>query len=81
MNVDVLPKAQKDIAKLDATTRKTILMAIKDLENFPHTGNIKKLVEHKPAYRKRVGDYRILFDVENDLIEVGRVLRRDKAYE
>lgn len=81
MKVDVLPKAQKDIAKLDSEVAKTILLAIKDLENFPNTSNIKKLAEHKPAYRKRVGNYRILFDVESDAIEVGRVLHRRKAYE
>jgi len=81
LRVNVLRKAQKEIAKLDIEVAKNILLAINDLKNFPNTSNIKKLVKHKPAYRKRVGDYRILFDVENDIIEVGRVLHRSSAYE
>ena len=81
MKVDILKKAQKDISKLDTKIIKDILLAIKDLENYPDISNIKKLTNHKPIYRKRIGNYRILFDIENDLITVGRVLHRSKAYE
>ena len=69
MKVNILKKAQKDI-----------LLAIKDLENYPNTSNIKKLVNYKPIYRKRVGSYRILFDIKNNEISVGRVLHRKEAY-
>ena len=81
MKVDILKKAQKDISKLDTKIIKDILLAIKDLENYPDISSIKKLTNHKPIYRKRIGNYRILFDIENDLITVGRVLHRSKAYE
>lgn len=81
MRVDVLKKAQKDISKLNLQQVKDILLAIKELEKYPNASNIKKLVNHKPIYRKRVGSYRILFDIENEIITVGRVLHRSKAYE
>lgn len=81
LKVNLLKKAQKDIAKLDNNQVKDILLAIKDLENYPNISNIKKLVNHKPIYRKRVGNYRILFDIEDDEISVGRVLHRSKAYD
>ena len=81
MRVDVLKKAQKDISKLSATEVKLILLAIKDLEDYPDVYNIKKLTNHKPIYRKRVGSYRVLFDIEDGVIEIGRVLHRSKAYE
>ena len=81
MKVDVLKKAQKDISRFDLKLVKDILLAIKDLENYPNVSNIKKLIDHKPIYRKRVGNYRILFDIEGNLITVGRVLHRSKAYD
>ena len=81
LRVDILKKAQKDISKLDFKEIKDILLSIKDLENYPNVSNIKKLVNYKPIYRKRIGNYRILFDIEDDLITVGRVLHRSKAYE
>ncbi len=80
MKVNVLQKAQKDIAKLPKKDLKKILLAIKDLENYPNVSNIKKLVNFKPVYRKRIGDYRILFDVEDNQIFVGRVLHRKDSY-
>ncbi len=79
--VNVLKKAQKDIAKIDKKQIKDILLAIKQLENYPNISNIKKLINHKPIYRKRVGSYRILFDIEYDIVTVGRVLHRGRAYE
>ena len=80
MKVNVLQKAQKDIAKLPKNDLKKILLAIKDLENYPNVSNIKKLVNFKPVYRKRIEDYRILFDVEDNQIFVGRVLHRKDSY-
>ena len=42
--------------------------------------NIKKLTNFEPAYRLRIGDYRVLFDVEDDNLIVGRVLHRKESY-
>lgn len=81
LRVNVLKKAQKDIAKLDTKIIFEMLLVIKDLEHYPDVSNIKKLTNHKPIYRKRVGNYRILFDIEDGVIYVGRVLHRSKAYE
>jgi mRNA interferase RelE/StbE len=44
-------------------------------------GDIKRLKEHDPAYRLRMGDYRVLFDVEGDTITVYRVKHRKEAYD
>ena len=43
--------------------------AIKDLKNIS-----------EPAYRLRVGNYRVLFDVVEDTIIIGRVLHRQNSY-
>jgi mRNA interferase RelE/StbE len=42
--------------------------------------NIKQLTNFEPAYRLRVGDYRVLFDIYEDVVEIGRVLHRKKSY-
>jgi mRNA interferase RelE/StbE len=44
-------------------------------------GDVKRLTEMSPAYRLRVGDWRVLFDVEGDTIVVHDVKHRSKAYE
>jgi mRNA interferase RelE/StbE len=49
INKDALPKIRKDIEKL---------------YNFPDIRNIKRLSAHPLSeYRLRIGEYRILFDV------------------
>jgi mRNA interferase RelE/StbE len=78
--IHVTKKAQKDISKLPKNLISEILIAIKELENFPKVTNIKKLVNFSPSYRRRVGNYRILFDVEKESIIIGRVLHRKEAY-
>ncbi|MBK1706091.1 type II toxin-antitoxin system RelE family toxin [Halochromatium glycolicum] len=41
---------------------------------------IKDLTHFEPAYRLRVGDYRVLFDVVDETILVGRILHRRESY-
>lgn len=43
-------------------------------------GDVKRLTNFTPEYRLRVGDYRVLFQVEDDRVMIFRVLPRDKAY-
>jgi mRNA-degrading endonuclease RelE of RelBE toxin-antitoxin system len=33
------------------------------------------------AYRFRIGDYRALFKVENNILKVAKIERRDKVYD
>lgn len=47
---------------------------------FPDVPNLKRLTNFEPAYRLRVGDYRILFDVVDDTIMIGRILHRQESY-
>jgi mRNA interferase RelE/StbE len=70
LKVEILKKAQNDIEKLDKKELKDILLTIKDLENYPNISNIKKLVNYKPIYRKRIGNYRILFEVIEKMAEI-----------
>ena len=80
MQVIVRDTAKKDIKTLDKPIAKRILLAILELENYPDTSNIKMLKNHSPSYRKRVGNYRILFEIEDKTINVYHVKHRKEAY-
>ncbi|MFO7683172.1 MAG: type II toxin-antitoxin system RelE/ParE family toxin [Chloroflexota bacterium] len=80
MNVNIRRSAIKDLSKIDNKQKQKIHAKILELENFPDIANVKKLTNFEPAYRLRVGDYRILFDIVGDTIEIGRVLHRKDSY-
>ena len=56
--------AQKGIQKLDATIRRRIGQVIVDLANDPRPSSSKPLV-HRPAWRVRVGDYRVIYEIDD----------------
>jgi len=81
MIVEIDSKALKDLTKIHKQEVKKILSKIELLEDYPNISNIKKLTNFEPPYRLRVGDYRILFDIKDDVITVYRVKHRSKSYE
>ena len=44
-------------------------------------GDIKRLQQHDVSYRLRMGDYRVLFDVEGDVIVIRRIGNRRDVYD
>ena len=80
MLVQLNDKAIKDLSKLDKKEAIKIFSKIENLEDFPKVANLKKLTNFTPPYRLRVGDYRILFDVEDNTIIVYRVRHRKDVY-
>jgi len=61
--------AQKQLMKLDKKLIPVIKDAIADLENNPRPYGYKKL-KGEDAYRIRVGDYRVIYEIEDDIILV-----------
>ncbi len=59
-------KDLRDMAKQDA---ERILNAINALKSGLH-GDVKKLTNHSPSYRLRVGNWRVLFEIEGTTIEI-----------
>jgi len=43
------------------------------------TGDVKKLTDFSPEYRLRAGNYRVLFECEDDVIVIYRILHRKDA--
>lgn len=81
MEIELRKPAMKDLDKINLKDKERILNSIGSLKNFPtYYSNIKHLVASDFAYRMRVGNYRILFDVINDTIFIARILYRKDAY-
>jgi len=76
MRIDYSHQAKKAIARLDRALKRRVRMAIEKLPG----GDVKKLKGFSIAYRLRVGDYRVLFDMEGNEIKVTNVLPRGEAY-
>jgi len=80
MEIKIRKSAIKDLDKIDNKEREKITVRIQELHKFPNVQNIKKLTNFEPAYRFRVGVYRVLFDVSENTIEIGRILHRKDSY-
>jgi mRNA interferase RelE/StbE len=71
--------AQKQLKKLPKAIAGTILKKVTLLSNDLY-GDVKKLSDYSPEYRLRVGDYRVLFDLEGNKIIVQAVRNRQEGY-
>jgi mRNA interferase RelE/StbE len=74
------PKAIKDLQKIPVNDRERIINKIEAMQDDLQ-GDVKRLTNFTPEYRLRVGDYRVLFELEEQTIIVYRVKHRSKAYE
>jgi len=80
MKIEIRKSAIKDLKNISEPFKTNIHQKILELKKFPNIQNIKKLTNFEPAYRLRIGNYRILFDVINDTIFIGRILHRQNSY-
>lgn len=78
-SVKFMPRAIKELEKISKSDAKKIIEKIKKLEQGL-TGDIKKLTNFTPEYRLRVGNYRILFEIQESDIVIYRVKHRKEAY-
>ena len=73
-------RAVKDLEGLDDQTRKRILEKLKAYGQDPLQHSIKLAVPKLGTYRYRIGDYRVIFDLEDDTVIVLRVGNRRDIY-
>jgi mRNA interferase RelE/StbE len=79
MKVVVEKKAAKHLESLDASMRRRINDALKDLSNDPPSGDIVKL-QGEDGYRRRVGDLRLIFDITETEVIVYKIAPRGQVY-
>jgi mRNA-degrading endonuclease RelE of RelBE toxin-antitoxin system len=77
--IELMPKAEKDLRKLHPEDRARIIERLRWLEQDLR-GDVKHLSNHHPEYRMRSGNHRVLFEVEVNRIIVYRILPRGEAY-
>ena len=74
--------AKKDVERLDSAIKKRLakkLIQISQSEDIKQI--VRQLVNHDVAdYRLRVGDYRVLFDLDGKIIRIMRVRHRRDVY-
>jgi len=78
----VKPTAQRQIRKLDLPAIKRITQKLQQLEQNPRPPGVRKLRGLPHGYRIRVGDWRILYTIDDQAkeIQVYRIKQRAKAY-
>lgn len=81
--VEFTAAAARQMKKLPRPARDRVLDAIEDLSETPRPHGAKKLVGEQTAWRIRVGDYRVIYDVlDAELtITVVRAAHRREAYD
>ena len=79
MKVVLEKKAAKYLESLDTVMKQRIKQALEDLAKEPPSGDIVKL-QGENGYRRRVGDYRIIFDITETEIIVYKIAPRGQVY-
>ncbi len=83
--LEISPAAQRDLKKLakqPGTTLQRIRDVIDELETDPRPHGVKKLQGEENLYRIRVGDYRIIYSIEEKklIVLVIRIGHRRDIY-
>ncbi len=77
-DLHVARPAEKALERIPIRDRQRILHALQAMHEDPFNGDIARLENQPTAWRRRVGDWRIFFDVYPDrlLIVVTAIRRR-----
>ena len=73
---------RKDLRKLPSSAADKIVEVVENLAKNPFPHGVEKLSGSEYAYRIRLGDYRIVYEVvtESKLVEIQRVRHRKDVY-
>ena len=79
--LEISQAAHRQVRKLPSETRERINQAILRLSEEPRQSRAKKLTERE-GYRIRVGDYRILYQIDDGakVVVIYRVMARGDVY-
>lgn len=79
--IDLTGPARRDLRRLDKQVAARIVAALQRLAETQR-GDVIRLTSTEPEWRLRVGDWRVpfVYDFEQQIIRVYRVLPRGRAY-
>jgi mRNA interferase RelE/StbE len=80
--IELKPAAVRNLKKLPSKLQKRIATKINSLHENPRPAAVEKLSEHTNIYRIRVGDYRIFYEIQDDLclVLVALIQARKEGY-
>ena len=73
-------EAQKELDKLDKFIARIIIKKVDELKEDPFSKDVKRLTGRN-EFRFRVGDYRVLFEIIENLIWIKKVGHRKNIYD
>lgn len=73
-------RALKDLDKIDANSRIRIAERLKELTADPFINSKKLTSSIIGTYRFRIGDFRVIFDIDDDKIVILRIGHRKDIY-
>lgn len=75
--------ANRELSRLPAAVVERIARALDRLEHDPRPRGSQKLAGSESTYRLRVGDYRVIYEVDDEArsVVVTRVRHRKDAYQ
>ena len=76
--IRISKRADKDQSLLPAKHRRQIAVKLVQLRSTPSPPDSKKLIGF-PYRRVDVGEYRIIYQVENDVLQILRIGKRNDA--
>lgn len=81
--VELTSAASRQVRKLPRPARDRVLSAVGDLSDEPRPHGARKLVGEQTAWRIRVGDYRVIYDVHDEklTVTVVRAAHRREVYD
>ena len=76
--VSIASSARKNLKRFPLRSREKILLSLEEFIFNPYAGDIEKIKGEDNTWRRRVGDYRIIYDVnpKKNLVEVRIIKRR-----
>jgi mRNA interferase RelE/StbE len=80
-SIEILRTAQKQLSKIEQSQQQRIIEAIRELATDPRPSGCKKL-SGRPAYRIRIGSYRVIYEIQDKqlLIVVVTIGDRKNVY-
>ncbi|MBK7927064.1 MAG: type II toxin-antitoxin system RelE/ParE family toxin [Bryobacterales bacterium] len=80
LKVQLSRTAEKQLHQLPMQLQRRVAARIEQLSTAPHSTGTKKLTGSDASFRARVGDYRILYEVEPGVLFIASIEHRSTVY-
>jgi mRNA interferase RelE/StbE len=81
--IDIKPSARRELEKLGDSLIGRLLRKIEGLAINPRPPGCRKLRGYKDLWRVRVGEYRVIYIIDDDrkIVSITRIAHRREVYE